>query len=116
MPDLGVPELLIVAVIVLLLFGPGKASDIGGALGKSLREFRKASKEEDDAPAPPRASSSAASADLVAPSADVTVTRESSSEVAAAAAGRFCTECGGRLAESHKFCTNCGASAMATTN
>ena len=30
MPDLGVPELLIIAVIVLLLFGPGKAADIGG--------------------------------------------------------------------------------------
>jgi sec-independent protein translocase protein TatA len=37
MPDLGVPELLIIAVIVLLLFGPGKAADIGGSLGKSIR-------------------------------------------------------------------------------
>lgn len=52
MPDLGVPELLIIAVIVLLLFGPGKAADIGGSLGKSIREFRKATREDDEPPAP----------------------------------------------------------------
>ena len=50
MPDIGVPELLIIAVIVVLLFGPGKAADLGGSLGKSIREFRRASSADDDAP------------------------------------------------------------------
>jgi sec-independent protein translocase protein TatA len=116
MPDLGVPELLIVAVIVLLLFGPGKAQDIGGALGKSIREFRKASKEEDDDPAPARASSQPAGADMIAPSADVKVVTGAEGGAQAAGPTRFCTSCGTAYADSQKFCTGCGASVMATTN
>ena len=40
---------IIILVIVLILFGAGKLADIGGALGKGIREFRKASKEANDA-------------------------------------------------------------------
>jgi sec-independent protein translocase protein TatA len=39
---LGIPELLLILVIGLIVFGPGKLPDIGIALGKSLREFKKA--------------------------------------------------------------------------
>ena len=39
---LGVPELLVILVIGLIFFGPGKLPDIGTALGKSMREFRQA--------------------------------------------------------------------------
>jgi sec-independent protein translocase protein TatA len=39
-PGIGAPELLIVLVIVLVLFGAGKLADVGGALGKGIREFR----------------------------------------------------------------------------
>jgi sec-independent protein translocase protein TatA len=49
MPHLGVPELVIILVIVLILFGAGKLADIGGALGKGIKEFRKASKDAEDA-------------------------------------------------------------------
>ena len=41
MPRIGTPELIIVLVIVILIFGVGRLGDIGGALGKTLREFRK---------------------------------------------------------------------------
>lgn len=44
---LGVPELLIILVIGLVLFGPGKLPDVGKALGKSIREFKNANKEEE---------------------------------------------------------------------
>jgi sec-independent protein translocase protein TatA len=44
MPDLGAPELLIIALIAVLLFGPAKIADLGGALGRSIREFRAASR------------------------------------------------------------------------
>lgn len=42
---LGVPELLIILVIGLIFFGPGKLPDIGKALGKSIKEFKAAGKE-----------------------------------------------------------------------
>lgn len=45
MPNIGPTELIIILVIVVLLFGVGKITDVGGALGKGVREFRQASKE-----------------------------------------------------------------------
>ena len=39
---LGAPELLLVMGILILVFGAGKIGDLGGALGKSVREFRSA--------------------------------------------------------------------------
>jgi sec-independent protein translocase protein TatA len=111
MPDLGVPELLIIAVIVLLLFGPGKAADIGSSLGKSIREFRKATQEDDGTATPPPAQL-ASSADVVAPAADVAVAAASST------ASRYCVDCGTGIAETQKFCTSCGkpATEPATTH
>jgi len=41
--NIGPFELLIVLVIVLLVLGPGKLPEVGNALGKTIREFRKAS-------------------------------------------------------------------------
>ena len=42
---IGAPELIIILVIALVIFGPGKLPEIGKAVGKSLSEFKKASKE-----------------------------------------------------------------------
>jgi sec-independent protein translocase protein TatA len=42
---LGVPELVIILIIALVIFGPKKLPEIGGAVGKAIREFRKASDE-----------------------------------------------------------------------
>jgi len=41
MPSLGPPELLIILVIVLLLFGVGRVSKIGGEMGSAVANFRK---------------------------------------------------------------------------
>lgn len=38
--DIGVPELLIVLVVVLILFGPGRISKTAGELGKGIRAFK----------------------------------------------------------------------------
>lgn len=38
--DFGAPELIIILVIVLLLFGPGRIGKIAGELGKGIRSFR----------------------------------------------------------------------------
>ena len=45
MPHLGTMELVIIIVIVMLVFGAGKLSSIGGALGKGIKEFKQATKE-----------------------------------------------------------------------
>ena len=39
---LGLPELLLILVIGLVFFGPGKLPDMGKAIGKSMREFKTA--------------------------------------------------------------------------
>lgn len=40
MPTLGLPELLLIVVILVLVFGVGKLGDMGKALGRGIREFR----------------------------------------------------------------------------
>ncbi len=46
--SIGLPELILILVIVLILFGPGKLPEIGRALGKGLSEFKKAKKDLED--------------------------------------------------------------------
>jgi sec-independent protein translocase protein TatA len=48
MGGFGWPEILIIAVIVVLIFGVGKVADIGPALGKAISGFRQAVKEGDE--------------------------------------------------------------------
>jgi len=46
---LGIKEMLLIGVALLLFFGPSKLPELGQAFGKSIREFKKASKELHDA-------------------------------------------------------------------
>jgi sec-independent protein translocase protein TatA len=48
---LGPLELLIILVILVVIFGANRLGEIGGALGKTVREFRKEMKTDDDKPA-----------------------------------------------------------------
>lgn len=48
MIGLGWGELLIILVIVIAIFGAGKLAGLGGALGSSIREFRKAVKSDEE--------------------------------------------------------------------
>jgi len=51
---LGVPELIIILVVVLLIFGPRKLPELGSFVGKSLKDFREAldSRGDDDSEPP----------------------------------------------------------------
>ncbi len=77
MPNIGPVELIIILVIALLILGPGRLPDVGSALGKSIREFRKAATDVQDsvkldaAPATPAAppAPAAAAAPVAAPAA-----------------------------------------------
>jgi sec-independent protein translocase protein TatA len=61
MPNIGPGELILILVIALVIIGPGRLPDVGSALGKSIREFRKASSDMaeatrvDTSPLPPPA-------------------------------------------------------------
>lgn len=50
--SIGVPGLIIILVIILILFGPRKLPEIGSAVGKTLAEFKKSTREimEEDEP------------------------------------------------------------------
>ena len=45
---IGMPELIIILVIILIIFGAGKLPEIGGAIGKGIKSFKKATKEPDE--------------------------------------------------------------------
>ena len=42
----GMPELIIILVILLVIFGPGKLPQLGASLGGAIRNFKKAAEEE----------------------------------------------------------------------
>jgi sec-independent protein translocase protein TatA len=45
MPRIGFPELVIILVIALIIFGPGKLPSLGKSVGETIKEFKKASSE-----------------------------------------------------------------------
>ncbi|MCX5836394.1 MAG: twin-arginine translocase TatA/TatE family subunit [Deltaproteobacteria bacterium] len=45
---IGMPELIIILVIILIIFGAGKLPEIGGAIGKGIKNFKKATREPDE--------------------------------------------------------------------
>jgi len=44
---IGMPELIIILVIILIIFGAGKLPEIGAGMGKAIRNFRGATKDEE---------------------------------------------------------------------
>lgn len=46
--NIGTQELLLILIVVLLLFGAKKLPEIGGGLGRAIRNFRRASSEPDE--------------------------------------------------------------------
>ena len=44
---LGIPELIIIMVIIFVIFGAGKLPEIGGAIGKGIKSFKKATRDAD---------------------------------------------------------------------
>jgi sec-independent protein translocase protein TatA len=86
-------ELIIVLGIVVIIFGAGKLADLGGALGKGIREFREQTKTDDE---PKAESLPAATAAPAVPAAPVATTTG-------------CPSCGTSNPPSQQFCGSCGA-------
>jgi sec-independent protein translocase protein TatA len=72
-------HLVLILLIALIVIGPGRIGDLGGQLGRGIREFR-----------------------------DATEGKIPSTATPALGAGRYCTSCGGALVADAKFCTACG--------
>jgi len=51
---IGMPELIIILVIVLIIFGAGKLPQIGEGLGKGIRNFRKSTKDQEEIDVTPK--------------------------------------------------------------
>lgn len=47
---IGMPELIIILIIILIIFGAGKLPEIGSGIGKGIKNFKKASDEQEAAP------------------------------------------------------------------
>jgi sec-independent protein translocase protein TatA len=97
---LGAPELIIILVVVVIIFGVGKLTEVGGAVGKGIREFRKASKEDDE----PKKISEAQST-VQPPPAVPPVTPSAPPSVSVT-----CQKCGTANPPDNKHCSQCGAS------
>ncbi|MDE3111808.1 MAG: twin-arginine translocase TatA/TatE family subunit [Chloroflexota bacterium] len=78
-------HLVLILVIVLIIFGAGRLTEVGGALGKGVRDFR-ANVESKDATSP-----------------------------ATTAGARHCTNCGAELPSGARFCARCGAGVVASS-
>jgi sec-independent protein translocase protein TatA len=68
--NIGPFELLLVLVLALLVLGPGKLPEVGSALGRTIREFRKASTDVQESLSVEPATSKAATARPVNPPAE----------------------------------------------
>lgn len=44
---LGMPELIVILVIIVIIFGAGKLPEIGTGIGKGIKNFKKATSEEE---------------------------------------------------------------------
>ena len=98
-------HLIVVLVIVLLVFGPGKLPELGRAVGDGLRELKMATtgddKEKTEA--------------LAAASTTRTVTPISVAPTAPTMATRLCPSCRGAVPVGDKFCGNCGTTMEAVS-
>jgi sec-independent protein translocase protein TatA len=80
---LGMPELLVILVIALLVFGAGRLPEVGSSLGKAIRGFKESSEKKEPEPTGPK------------------------SQVGTTA-GPICPSCGKAVPADAVFCSGCG--------
>jgi sec-independent protein translocase protein TatA len=103
MPTLGPWELIVVLLIVVVIFGAGRLSEVGGAVGKSIKEFRKATTDDSQQQAAQQHQAVAEAPPAVAPLAPsaptaVLVENKCPSCATVNPVGQvFCGQCGTRL-------------------
>jgi sec-independent protein translocase protein TatA len=101
---IGPFELLLILAVVVIIFGVGRLPEVGGAIGKSIREFRRSAQEPEERH------------QLSEPEARSDVEPLVSKAPAAAESTVKCPQCGSSNAAGAKFCSECGASLRAPVN
>src|SRR4030081_2340163 len=105
-------HLIVILVIVLLIFGPGKLPELGKAMGDGLRELKKATGGSEDKDAGALAATATPPAPVAAApvgAAPVTTSTVTPITAAPTMASRACPSCRGAVPVGDKFCGNCGA-------
>jgi sec-independent protein translocase protein TatA len=110
MPSLGPPELIIILVIVMLIFGAGKLTDIGKSLGQGIREFRHSVQDDPDkaTPSAPPVNSASSAPPGSTPIAPAATSAPAPGTPPAAAVANKCARCGAELQTGTRFCPACG--------
>jgi sec-independent protein translocase protein TatA len=103
---LGAPELLIILAVVVLIFGGTKLADLGGSMGKGIKEFKKNIKEEDEEEAP-------AKKEAAAPPVATVTTPPVAATPNNAVSALKCPSCEALNPANAKMCNQCGASLAA---
>jgi sec-independent protein translocase protein TatA len=107
-------ELVIILVIALMIFGAGKLPEVGSALGRGIKEFKKSTAEEPQQISASTAQPAPAPAPVATPAATAppagTATTTAAPASAPTATGSFCPKCGTRATGDSRFCASCGAS------
>jgi sec-independent protein translocase protein TatA len=90
---LGGLEIALIVVAIVLIFGVGKLGQLGGALGRSIREFRREKDKAEDQPHIAESRSERPVAQIEAK----------------AGKDKFCPNCGEKMSGNARFCMGCGA-------
>ena len=98
-------HLLIILIIALLIFGPGKLPELGSSLGKGIREFKRSIDGSTDGPAP--------AASVQPPTPGTSDSPPAAPTVPAPTARVACTHCGSPSAANARYCTRCGHALVA---
>ena len=96
---LGVPELVIILVVVLVIFGPKNLPQIGSALGKTVKNVREGMEEGEDEKSAKKPASDDDAVEVVADEDDADADVEDI---------QFCGECGAKNPAGAAFCSKCG--------
>ena len=99
---MGVPELLVILVVVLVIFGPKNLPKLGSALGKTVKNVREGMDEGGDDKDKKADGAAAEDEDDADADADESAT-------ATAAKTTFCPKCGAENPAGNAFCSKCGA-------
>ena len=101
---IGPFELLLILAVVVIIFGVGRLPEVGGAIGKSIREFRRSAQDPEE------------QRKLSEPEVRSEVEPPVSKAPPAAESARYCSQCGAPAVAGAKFCSECGASLRAPVN
>jgi sec-independent protein translocase protein TatA len=99
---MGPMELVVILLVLVMLFGATRLADLGGSLGKGIKEFRSAVKEEDEPPAHSETTTNAAAQ-----------ASSGAAEANGTVAAVKCSSCGALNEIGAKHCNQCGVAIAA---